>query len=212
MIPGIVTYFIIGITCLVSFTAFSNREIFSKLLFSPYIIARSKEWWRFLTHGLVHASMPHLLFNMLGLYYFGPIVEENLVLRFNNFTGRAIYLVFYLFIVSGASIRSFEKNKDNHLYSAVGASGGISGIIFSSILLFPGMSLYMFFLPIPIPGPIFAFLFLGISWYLARTGRGGNIAHDVHYWGALIGVAVTLLIWPGSLHNFIAEISRILHL
>ena len=127
-----VTYFLIGITCLVSISAFSNTTLFAKMLFSPYIISRTKEWWRFFTHGLIHANFGHLFFNMIGLYYFGPIVESNFEERFNGTAGKLIYILFYAVTVSGATLRSFEKNKDNHLYSAVGASGGVTGIIFSS--------------------------------------------------------------------------------
>ena len=66
-----ITYIIIAITCLVSYQAFNNQELFEKLSFKPYKVIHDKEYYRLITNGFVHADWTHLFFNMLTLYFFG---------------------------------------------------------------------------------------------------------------------------------------------
>ena len=86
---------IIAFTVLVSISAFSNPNMLGKLAHAPYYEARNKEYYRWLTSGFLHGDYMHLLFNMLSLYFFGPLVEGFFVLKF-GVIGRFVYLLFYL--------------------------------------------------------------------------------------------------------------------
>jgi membrane associated rhomboid family serine protease len=94
------------------------------------------------------------------------------------------------------SLLSFYFHKDEYHYSAVGASGAVTGVLYSAILLNPGMSLYMFFIPIPIPAYIFGIGYLLYSIY-GMKNRIGNIGHDAHFGGAIGGFITTLILSPG---------------
>src|ERR1035437_3471000 len=174
------TYIIIAITCLVSIPAFQNRELFSKMLFNPSIIQNRKEWYRFLTHALLHSDWIHLGMNMYVLYMFGGIVETNFTDVFGMAKGEVYFFLLYFIAIFAAVIPSFEKHKHDFYYSAVGASGAVSAVVFSSILLNPWMSLSLMFLPIPIPAPIFGVLYLLYCRYASHHAKD-NVAHDVHY-------------------------------
>ena len=93
------------------------------------------------------------------------------------------------------SLLSLYFHKNEYHYSAVGASGAVSGIIYSAILLQPGMNLYMFFIPIPIPAYIFGIGYLLYSIY-GMKNRIGNIGHDAHFGGAIGGYLITLILSP----------------
>jgi membrane associated rhomboid family serine protease len=202
------TYLIIGITCLVSIPAFGNRELFSKMLFNPSIIRNNKEWYRFLTHALLHADFVHLAMNMYVLYMFGKMVEETFVVTFEGVKGEVYYFLLYFIGIIASVIPSYEKHKNDYHYNAVGASGAVSSIVFSAILINPWMSLSLMFIPIPIPAPIFGVLYLVYCWYMTKRG-GDNIAHDVHYWGSLFGALFTLVILPHTFSNLMDAVKHI---
>ncbi len=202
------TYIIISLTCLVSITAFTNRELFAKLLFNPSIIHTNKEWYRFLTHAFLHADFIHLAMNMYVLYMFGRLTEEVLILTFGELRGEISFFLLYFISIVASSAPSFEKHKNDFHYNAVGASGAVSAVVFSAILLNPWMSLSLMFIPIPIPAPIFGLLYLFYCRYMANRG-GDNIAHDVHYWGSIFGLVFTLVILPNSFFTLIEAIKNI---
>jgi membrane associated rhomboid family serine protease len=68
MNDSMITYILIGITALVSFGAFQNVDLLNKCMFYPVDIKNKREFWRFITHGFIHADLQHLLFNMLTLF------------------------------------------------------------------------------------------------------------------------------------------------
>ena len=202
------TYIIIGITCLISISAFQNRDLFAKLLFNPSITASNKEWYRFITHAVLHADFIHLAMNMYVLYMFGGMVEKIFISEFHTVRGEIYFFLLYFISIVASTIPSYEKHKNDFHYNAVGASGAVSAVVFSAILLNPWMSLSLMFIPIPIPAPIFGVLYLVYCWYMAKRG-GDNIAHDVHYWGSLFGAAFTLVILPHTFSNLIEAIMNI---
>ena len=202
------TLIIIALTCLVSISAFSNRVLFSKFLFNGSMIHTNKQWYRFLTHALIHADWIHLMMNMYVLYMFGKIVEETFIDEFGVMKGEIYFFLLYFIGIIASSFPSYEKHKNDFYYNSVGASGAVSAIVFSSILLFPTMHLSLMFLPIPIPAPIFGVLYLIYCWYAAKSARD-NVAHDVHYWGSLFGVVFTLVVLPQSFFNFIDAVKNI---
>ena len=135
--------------------------------------------------GFLHVDNAHLFFNMFTLYFFADVVIAYL--------GSFKFLIIYLGSLLLGNLLSLYFHKDEYHYSAVGASGAVTGIIYSAILLQPDMSLYMFFIPIPIPAYIFGVGYLLYSIYGMKNSIG-NIGHDAHFGGALGGYVITLIL------------------
>lgn len=189
---------IIIITCLISYTALQNYDQLDKLSLQPYMVKRYNQYYRFITSGFVHADFQHLLFNMLTLYFFGGFIERVFAQLFQN---KLVYVGYYLLGIIVANIPSYIKHRDNSYYSSLGASGAISAIVFTAILVNPWASIYLFF-ALKLPAVVYGVLFLGISAYMGRKG-GGNINHDAHLWGALFGLIFPLIFHPELGTNFL---------
>ena len=189
-----VTLVIVIITSIISFIAFSNEKLKEDMLFWPARINKGGQWYRFLSHGLIHADILHLAFNMLALYSFGVFIEEDLFSAPGLFGSKAriFYLILYVLALIISSVPDYFKYKDNYSYRALGASGAVSAVIFAGIILQPRIPVSFIFLPIPIPGYIFALIYLAFSWYMAKRG-GDNIGHSAHLYGALFGVLYVVL-------------------
>lgn len=186
-----ITVIIVIITALVSIGGFSNPKIIDDLIFYPPAVTRQNQWYRFVTCGLIHADVAHLAFNMLSLYLFGRFVEDAFGDLFGVY-GKWVYLLMYVTALFVSLIPTFSKNKDNYQYRSLGASGAVSAVIFAGLMLTPTLGIYIFFIPIPIPGFIFAPLYLIISALLDRKG-GGNINHSAHIWGSIYGLAFVIV-------------------
>lgn len=196
-----ITLAIIAVTVLVSLAAQNNPRLFENLLFQPFVMHESKDWYRFISHGFVHGGTMHLLVNMYVLWMFGTAVED----AYGALTGRDSllpYLVLYLGGIVLSSLPGYFKHRHNPTYRAVGASGATSAVVFSFILLHPDTKLMLIFLPIPMAAWIFGGLYLAYEWYMSKRGQG-NIAHDAHYFGALYGIAFTATLGPRVVGNFI---------
>lgn len=187
-----ITIIIIIITAIISFMAFSNRDLMDKLIFYPPDIAQRKQWYRFFSNGLIHADIGHLAFNMLSLYFFGDLVNSAFTQIFGG-SGTLLYLVMYISALAVCLIPTYMSNKENYYYRSLGASGAVSAVIFAGILLFPQAPLSFFFLPLQIPGYIFGPLYLIITAYLNKRG-GSGINHSAHLWGALYGIAFLIVL------------------
>ena len=186
-----ITLVIIIITALVSIGGFNNRKIISDLIFYGPAVSRQNQWYRFFSCGLIHADWAHLIFNMISLYFLGPFVEQGFEQLFGSM-GKWIFLLLYVSALAVSLLPTYSKNKDNYNYSSLGASGAVSAVIFAGLMLVPTLPLYIFFIPIPIPGFIFGPLYLLISYYMDRKG-GDNINHSAHIWGALYGLAFVIM-------------------
>jgi membrane associated rhomboid family serine protease len=151
---------------------------------------------------LVHADFTHLAFNMMTLYFIGSYLEQIWQLQFGLMNSR-IYL-FLLYVVGGlcATLWPMIRNQDNPSYRSLGASGAVSAILFAFILWDPTQSLYLMFIPIPIPAYVFGPLYLAFEYYSMRKGKSG-IAHDAHIGGAIFGVLFVLLIAPEKGMQFV---------
>lgn len=158
-----------------------------------------------LSHGFVHGGWGHLLFNMLTLYFFGRVVEQYFALAFGSTLGILLYVVLYVTAIAVSSIWDLVKYRDDWNYNAVGASGAVSTILFASILFEPKMGIYIFLIPIPVPGYIFAPLYLLYCWYMARRNMD-NIGHTAHFWGAVYGLLFPLVCCPDSFQHFLAQL------
>ncbi len=184
----IITYCIIGITCLVSYLCFNNRESMMKLAHVPTMVEKHKEYYRLLTSGFVHSDTMHLFFNMFTLYFFGRNIEMVFQheIMFGENIGTTAYLVFYLSAIVAANAPTFIKNKDNYTYVGIGASGAVSAVIYACILFFPLEPIYIF-AALPIPSWLYGILYLAYESY-AHKNVNDNVAHDVHFSGAIYGI------------------------
>lgn len=184
---------IIIVTVGISLLAFQNVDTKYKLIFSPTIIEERKEWYRFLTCGFIHADYMHLGVNMYVLYMFGGYVEKYYGLYM--VAGGFKFVLMYLLTIILANVRTFFKERHNHGYFSLGASGGVSGVVFSFMIMNPTAGLGLLFIPISIPAYVFGPLYLLYSHYMSRRGTG-NINHDAHLWGAIVGVLLTVIFQP----------------
>ncbi len=183
---NLVTVVVIVVNVLISMKGFNDYSFFEKYKFITGAVRRGEQI-RILSSGFLHVSTAHLFFNMLTLYFFAGIVVENL--------GNLSFVIIYLGSLILGNLLSYYFHKDQYHYSAVGASGAVSGILYSAILLQPDMSLYMFFIPVPIPAYIFGIGYLLYSIYGMRANND-NIGHDAHFGGAVGGYVITLLMAP----------------
>ena len=180
------TLVIIVITTLVSIGGFTNHRIMDNLIFYPPAVSQKKQWYRFFTCGLIHADVSHLLFNMLSLYFFGNVVEEIFKVFF-PLSGKWLYLAMYVSALVVSLLPTYFKNINNYNYRSLGASGAVSAVVFAGLIIAPDQPIYIYFIPIGIPGFIFAPLYLLLSVLLDRRG-GGNINHSAHIWGSVYGL------------------------
>lgn len=183
-----ITLIIIGITALISFVCFSNHELRYKLMHIPSLIERKGEYYRLLTSGFIHADGQHLIVNMLSLFFFGSTLERFFSSgdMFGNKWSAIIFLIFYLTAVIAANAPIFSKNRNNSSYAGLGASGATAAVLFAYILFEPLNKIYLYGI-IGIPAWIFGILYLAYESY-ADKNVNDNVAHDVHFFGALYGL------------------------
>ena len=205
-------FILIGLTVAVSAYAWSKDELMDSWVLQPYVMARSGgQWYRLLTSGFLHADWGHLLFNMFAFYSFGPVVLGTLVDGYGQFAGTGLFMLLYLGGIIVSDLPTYFRHRDDRNYRSLGASGGVASVLFASILLFPvnlnGGGIIIFPVPFPIQPFLFGFLYLAYSWYMGRR-RGDNINHDAHFYGALYGVLLLLVLAPGAAPAFAAQISH----
>ena len=188
---------IIAITVIVSFKGFEDLNFFRKFEFHIGSI-RAGEQFRMISSAFLHADISHLAFNMLTLYIFAPIVYGYL----GNFTFGLVYVASLIF----GSLLTLLFHKNDYSYRAIGASGAVTGVLYSAILLQPDMSLFLFFIPIPIPAYIFGIGYLLYSIYGMKAKRD-NIGHTAHFGGAIGGYVLTLIAKPNM---FVDNIEMVL--
>jgi len=199
-----ITYFIIAITCLISFAGFRDHSLIDKLAFWPYRVWRDKEWYRLISHGFIHVDIGHLFFNMFALYSFGSYMEQSFAMIFPG-KGTLIYvLMYFMAIVVSDTINLFTK-RDVYYYRSIGASGGVSAVVFSFILLNPFGQLGIMFIPIPIPAYMFGGLYLLYCFIMAKRGTG-NVGHLAHFTGSLFGFFFPILLQPVLFKAFIDQV------
>lgn len=170
----------------------SNRVLFDSYKHFPYAEKRNGSYYRWISSGFLHANYVHLFLNMFVLYQFGSTIESIYKSKLGFISGGMLYLFVYLLILLLSSIPTFIKFKDNPHYASIGASGVISGILFIYILYFPLNLLYLLGI-IPIPAVLFGILYLLYSKWAASSSLD-NIDHDAHYYGAVIGLVLGLMI------------------
>jgi membrane associated rhomboid family serine protease len=202
-----VTIIIVIITVIVSIIAFNNRDVFRRLAFNAYDIRHFKNTYRFLSYALIHADWMHLLINMLVLYSFGRIVEEYYGMYF-GLKGVLYYILLYVGGTALSTLPSYGKHKDDYTYTAVGASGAVSAVVFASIIFAPLSKIYLFPIPIGIPAILFGILYLFYSAYMGKKNID-NVGHDAHFWGAIFGFVFTIVLKPSLIITLYATLTNI---
>ncbi|MEL6443859.1 MAG: rhomboid family intramembrane serine protease [Bacteroidota bacterium] len=192
-----VTLFLLIVNVLIGvYTSSADPSLVGRMAFRPAQVLRDREWYRFITAGFLHVGIAHLAFNMVTLFFFGPVVEGIL--------GPVRFALLYIGSDVAANALTMARHRKNPTYSAVGASGAISGVVFSYCLFDPFGLLYIF-LAIPMPAILFAVLYVVFSVQASRQG-GGRIAHEAHLGGAIGGLALTILLYPAALSFFVAQV------
>lgn len=174
------------------FISFNPNRIL-KFALHPFSVVYRRKYYLLLTNIFIHSNYTHLLFNLLTFYFFALQLEITI--------GSLHFLIIFIFSGLVSSIPSTLKNRNNYNYFSLGASGAISGIIFSYILFYPTSRLYVFFIPIGIPAPLFALLYLAYCIFAARQPNS-EINHEAHFWGAISGLILTIVLFPESLSFF----------
>ena len=194
---SIVTIVIIAANVVISLKGFDDRSFFERYKFNVGSIRRGEQI-RMFSSGFLHADTTHLFMNMFTLYFFADTVVNGL--------SNIYFIIIYVASLIFGNLLSLYFHKDEYWYSAIGASGAVTGILYSAILLRPDMSLYMFFVPIPIPGYVFGIGYLLYSIY-GMKNRIGNIGHDAHFGGAIGGYLITLILKPSLLETDLAYVA-----
>lgn len=182
---GIISIVIILANFLVSYKGFNDRNFYSKYNFVVENILAYKEYRRIVTSGFLHINWMHLIFNMLTLYFFSGALEFSL--------GPVNFLIVYLVGLIGGNLLSLLIHKNAGDYSAVGSSGAVNAVIFATIALFPGMTIFMF-----IPAWLFGIAYVIYSIYAIRS-RKDNVGHDAHLGGGIAGMLVAIIMQPSAL-------------
>ena len=195
---------LIVITAAVSLVAGASGQVVRRFAISPWAVIHQGRWYQMLTSGFLHAGLAHLVFNMLTLYFFGPAMEMLL--------GGRRFLVLYFGSLLAGSLATLLIHRRDPAYRAVGASGAITGVLFGFVLFRPTAPIYMFFIPIGIPAVLFAAVYMVVSIWGLRGGRGGSrrgvrggIGHAAHLGGAIGGIVLTVLMRPDVVRIFLSH-------
>ena len=184
------TLAIITANVLVSLKGFNDYVFFERYKFGIAAIQGGQKE-RMFTSGFLHVDLAHLFLNMFTLYFFADVVI--------NWFGSIRFLIVYFVSLAAGSLLALFFHRDEPYYSAVGASGAVTGVLYASILLQPNDPLYFIFLPtVGIPAYLLGVGYLLYSIYGMKK-RLGNVGHTAHFGGAVGGYACTLLFKPDLL-------------
>lgn len=186
--PAPATYAFMLANIIASLYAFYGDEKFmDDFCFQVGAVTRDKQYHRLITSAFLHVDMMHLFFNMMTLYFFGPVVEATL--------GTDGLIVVYLGSIIASKVAAILNNRNNLSYSAVGASGAVSGVILSFCVFYPFEGIYLFGIPFGIPAILFGAGYMALSAQL--MGNSGRvIGHEAHLGGAAGGIVLTILMRP----------------
>jgi membrane associated rhomboid family serine protease len=199
MLVAPVTLVILGLTCVISFAAFSNPRLLERLILWPPAITRQHQYDRLLTCGFVHADFAHLLFNMFTFFSFGAYMER----LFTPTIGPLGYALFYAAGIVISALPSYLRHRDDSNYRSLGASGAVSAVLFAFILIKPWATILIF--AFPVPAIVFALVYLGYTIYMDRR-QTDRINHSAHLWGAVYGVVFTIVLDPSVLGRFFDQL------
>ena len=201
------TLILIALTVAVSYAAFKSPKLMGQLQFNASKIYYKKEYHRLITHAFVHANWEHLFVNMIVLFSFGTAIEKYFKHEFGN-----LHILYYALLYVGgilvSNLYALFKHHKNYFYNAVGASGAVSAVLFAAIFFDPWNMIYFFGI-LPIPGIVFAVLYLVYS-YQMSVKQKDNVAHDAHFLGAVYGFIFPVLLNPALFEQFIDKLFKII--
>lgn len=201
------TIILIIITVAVSYAAFKSPKLMDQLQFNASKVYYKKEYHRLITHAFVHANWEHLFVNMIVLFSFGRAIEVYFEYNFGSLH-TLYYIILYLGGILVSNIYALFKHHKNYYYNAVGASGAVSAVLFAAIFFDPWNKIYFFGI-LPIPGIVFAVLYLVYSYQMNKKQKD-NVAHDAHFLGALYGFIFPVLLNPQLFELFLDKLFGIL--
>jgi len=197
---------IFAVTIAISLFAFYNDDLYTRFILQPYSVSKGKYLYTLITSGFIHADWMHLLFNMMTFYFFAFQLEITI--------GHWQFGLLYGLSLILSDIPTVVKHKNDFWYRSLGASGAISAVVFSAILFRPLDGMSLMFLPISIPAVLFGVLYLVYCSYASKKGIG-NINHDAHFFGALSGVLITIILIPQVVpfffHSVTAGVQSLTH-
>jgi len=202
-----ITLIIVIVTVIVSVAAMRRRELLYRFDLSPARLVQKREYYRIFTHAFLHANYFHLGINMLVLYSFGTAIEQEFSKLQSEgviFSAPFFYLLLYMGSIALASLSTVIRYRNDEHYSAVGASGAVSAVVFTYIFFEPLKKIY-FYMVLPIPGILFGILYLVYSSYMSRR-EGDNINHSAHFWGAVVGFLFPIILEPSLFLQFIDKL------
>ena len=202
-----ITLVIVIVTAIVSVVAMRRRELLYRFDLSPARLVHKREYYRIFTHAFLHANYFHLGINMLVLYSFGTYIEQAFSEMEREgviFSAPFFYLLLYMGSIALASLSTIIRYRNDEHYSAVGASGAVSAVVFTYIFFEPLKKIY-FYMVLPIPGILFGILYLVYSSYMSRR-EGDNINHSAHFWGAVVGFLFPIILEPSLFLQFIDKL------
>jgi membrane associated rhomboid family serine protease len=190
------------LTLVISIVGLKSPALVDKLIFRPYWLTRRNDWHRLITSGFVHADGSHLLFNMLTFFFFAFSLERAI--------GTAKFVILYFVGLVLSDVGTWVKHRNDPEYASLGASGAILSVLFAYIVYFPERSISLMFIPIFVPAPVFAVLYLAYSWWSARQNRG-RVNHDAHLGGAVVGLLFVAVVDPSAYRRFFAVVSYMIN-
>jgi membrane associated rhomboid family serine protease len=203
-----VTLVLVVVTVAISIWGWNNSSIMGRWIFNPYSTHHHREYYRMIASGFLHKDYIHLIFNMFVLFMFGNYVEQTLDVYFGPVTGKILFLALYLLGIIISDIPTLIKHKDHRHYNALGASGGVSSVLFSFVILYPLEELCLYGIPLLcFPGILWAALYVIYSIYMGKKG-GDNINHDAHLYGGLFGIVFTFIVVPNAFEGFFAQLAE----
>ncbi|MCH8558352.1 MAG: rhomboid family intramembrane serine protease [Balneolia bacterium] len=189
------TYYIIIITVAITWYAWNiNPAAQQKGMLRPFLVFREDRWHQLVSSGFLHADLTHLLFNMITLFFFGPVVERAI--------GGGYFIGLYLAGLILANIPSLFRHRDNPKFASLGASGAVGAVLFAFIYFFPMEPIYLFFIPIGIPAIVFGAVFIGYSFW-AHKKASDKINHEAHIAGAVTGLLYVMIIVPRGIDHLL---------
>jgi membrane associated rhomboid family serine protease len=201
-----ITLVLIIVTVLISMYAFNRPEILYRYMMNPYMITHRGQYYRLLTSGFLHGNHLHLIFNMFSFYFFGTAVEQILQYLMGFELGSITFVALYLSAIVVSDLPTLFRHRHNAHYNSLGASGGVSAIVFAFILFMPleDLCLYGF---ICIPGFIMGTLYVIYSYFQSKRSAD-NINHDAHLFGALYGLVFCIILFPKAVPLFFEQLSQ----
>ncbi|MBW1294995.1 rhomboid family intramembrane serine protease [Aquimarina litoralis] len=188
---GIITLSIILVNGIVSYKGLKDLVFFNKFLFNVDQILIHKDYKRLITSGFLHGDWTHFGFNMITLYLFSRGLEEAI--------GIPAFITVYFGSLIGGNLLALYIHRKHPDYSAIGASGAVSGLVFASIGLFPGMEIGFIFLPVFIPAWLYGIAYVLYSIYGIKTQKD-NIGHEAHLGGGIVGILMAIGIHPNIIY------------